>query len=268
MASYAQQLADLSGRIDQLRGEIPAAIAEGIRVSGARPAGEKGAPSLQFGVVEEVFDADGYADVTLDGQTAATAVNMLGGLVSGERVGVLLYPPSGNLAIGMVQPTTSGGVQSVVAGTNVTVDNTDPQNPIVSSTSSIDGSDALYGTPSQVVAASTTDDLSWILGDDPVGILDLTVPTLPTAVTRGAFIFTIEATTGSTLSAWSIFAIVREGGPSNRLANISDVVGPGTTTITLGVFMEAGDPIRIAIGNGDGANSGTFSFNISVVRIG
>lgn len=110
MASFAQQLADLAGRLDHLRGEIPAAIAEGIRVSGARPAGEKGAPSLQFGIVEEVFDADGYADVTLDGQTAANAVNMLGGLVSGERVAVLLYPPSGNLAIGMATPAAVGGI--------------------------------------------------------------------------------------------------------------------------------------------------------------
>jgi len=31
--------------------------------------------------------------------------------------------------------SASGGVQSVVAGTNITVDNTDPANPIVSSTS-------------------------------------------------------------------------------------------------------------------------------------
>ena len=35
-----------------------------------------------------------------------------------------------------VKNTAIGGIQSIVAGTNVTIDNTDPLNPVVSSTGS------------------------------------------------------------------------------------------------------------------------------------
>lgn len=45
----------------------------------------------------------------------------------------------------------SGGVQSVVAGTNVTVDNTDPANPIVSAT----GSGAAWGTITGTLSSQT-----------------------------------------------------------------------------------------------------------------
>lgn len=41
--------------------------------------------------------------------------------------------------------TISGGVQEVVAGANVTVDNTDPQNPVVSATGGSGGSSVWGG---------------------------------------------------------------------------------------------------------------------------
>lgn len=97
--------------------EIASAIGDALRTYADRPVGEKGSPSLQYGVVESVSDT--WAMVTLDGQTDPVPINMLGGLVEGERVAVLLLPPSGNLAIGMVTPNvvppvTPGGDGLVV----------------------------------------------------------------------------------------------------------------------------------------------------------
>lgn len=129
------------------------------------------------------------------------------------------------------------------------------------------GSDALYGQPSLVVAAGDADDVSWALGNGPA-LLDLSTPTLPTAVDSGVFIFTVEMNTASILSVWSLFVVVREGGPTNRIARMDPLVAPGTTTATLAVFMDAGDPIRVQVGNADGSSSGTFSANITVCRIG
>lgn len=126
--------------------------------------------------------------------------------------------------------------------------------------------DAFYGESALVVAASDAEDVSWTLGNGPA-ILDLSTPTLPTAVADGLFIFTVEATTGDTLTAWSLFVVVREGGPTNRIARFDPISGPGTVTATLGVAMTAGDPIRIAVSNSDGASSGTFSLNITVASL-
>lgn len=109
-----QKVAEAIGAKDQ---EIAQAIATGLRTFADRPVGEKGAPSLQFGIVEQV--ADTYAFVTLDGQTNAVPINMLGGLVEGQRVAVMLFPPSGNLAIGMVAPSTVGGLPPNGAATFV-----------------------------------------------------------------------------------------------------------------------------------------------------
>ena len=98
------QINGLQGQLDSLSSQIAPAIAEGLRLYADRPVGEKGAPSLQFGVVDGVFDT--YASVILDGETQGVPINMLGGLIEGERVAVLMVPPSGNLAIGMVTPST------------------------------------------------------------------------------------------------------------------------------------------------------------------
>lgn len=106
--SMQAQIDALAAQVAALREEIPPAIAEGLRLFADRPPGEKGSPTLQFGVVESVSDT--WAMVTLDGQTDPVPINMLGGLVEGERVAVLLVPPSGNLAIGMVQPAVVGSL--------------------------------------------------------------------------------------------------------------------------------------------------------------
>lgn len=50
-------------------------------------------------------------------------------------------------ALALVSGGPGGGVQSVVAGTNVTVDSTDPHNPVVSSTGGGGGSAAGFYTP-------------------------------------------------------------------------------------------------------------------------
>lgn len=52
-----------------------------------------------------------------------------------------------------------GGVQSVVAGTNITVDNTDPENPIVNSTATGGGSIPQYDTDPASPAAED----AWVL---------------------------------------------------------------------------------------------------------
>ena len=48
---------------------------------------------------------------------------------------------------------TSGGVASVVAGTNVTVDNTDPRNPVVSAT--VEGGAAVWGGITGTLSSQT-----------------------------------------------------------------------------------------------------------------
>lgn len=98
--------AALSHLIEQL----PNAIASGITTHAARPPSERGSPSLQFGVVEDSFPDQGFAQITLDGQINPIPVSMLGPLTVGERVAVLFYPPSGTLAIGQVSPVGIPGV--------------------------------------------------------------------------------------------------------------------------------------------------------------
>lgn len=102
---------ELQAQIDMLRGEvgqlersIAPAVAAGLRAHSDRPSIEKGAPTIQFGVVDSVFEDDGYANVILDGQTVVTPCMILGAVVEGERVAVIFYPPSGSLIIGMVDP--------------------------------------------------------------------------------------------------------------------------------------------------------------------
>lgn len=106
-ALIAQAVADL-------KDEIAPAIAEGLRVHSNRPAGERGAPTVQFGVIVDTFPDQGYALVVLDGQTQATACMTLNAVLLGERVAVLFYPPSGTLILGQVAP--SGGGVSLPPG--------------------------------------------------------------------------------------------------------------------------------------------------------
>lgn len=76
-------------------------------------------------------------------------------------------------------PSGSGGIQSVVAGTNITVDNTDPDNPVVSSTDTNDfvtggsvvGTDIILTIPNQ---SNVTIDASSLSGGGsslPSGVL-------------------------------------------------------------------------------------------------
>lgn len=121
--------AQIADEVARLRDEIPPAIAEGIRIQANRPPTERGSLSLQFGTVDTVFDD--YVSVRLDGSTAPVSCTTLGPLDADDRVAVFNTPNSGALAIGD-RGGAGTGVQSVVAGTNVTVDATDPQNPIIS----------------------------------------------------------------------------------------------------------------------------------------
>lgn len=98
------QIDTLRGEVGQLERSIAPAVAAGLRAHSDRPSIEKGAPTIQFGVVDSVFEDDGYANVILDGQTVVTPCMILGAVVEGERVAVIFYPPSGSLIIGMVDP--------------------------------------------------------------------------------------------------------------------------------------------------------------------
>jgi hypothetical protein len=115
MASQQDQIDALRSELGRLRDEIPPAIARGLRIFSDRPAGEKGSPSMQFGRVEGVFADQGYCTVILDGETASIPVSMLAGLAEGDRVAVLFVPPSGALALGVVNPAgaTTGGLAAM-----------------------------------------------------------------------------------------------------------------------------------------------------------
>lgn len=176
--------AELEAEIDTLRLElrdlqdqIPQAIATALRTYADRPSGEKGSPSLQYGVVDGVFDADGWAAVILDGQTQSVPIMMLGGLVEGERVAVLLVPPSGSLAIGMVTPSVVPGalstqVESFLDGTGVNV--------------------TTGGTLPWVVDPGTGATLP------SATLLDLSTPTAPVVLADGVFTFDMWVATGGT----------------------------------------------------------------------
>lgn len=126
--------------IEDLLDILPDLIDSAVRQNEKRPpAPEHGLASIKTGVAvsadslsaQIVFDDDDPEDPPHTIQ-AATAIK------DGDRVLVLLRAGGGAYAIGSGQ-AQSTGVQSVVAGTNITVDDTDPQNPIVSSTAAGSG---------------------------------------------------------------------------------------------------------------------------------
>lgn len=211
--------------------EIAAAIAQGLRVYADRPVGEKGAPSLQFGVVEQVNDT--YAFVTLDGQTDAVPINMLGGLVEGERVAVLLFPPSGNLAIGMFQPTVVPGV-------------------------GFPGESGFYATgPSATTVPNNVSTLlvwpAFALGTD---LLDLTVTTAPAVLADGVYTFDvacISATPGTQFQLGLVAsdapftAVAGNGSGSSTLgASLTAFLHAGAT-FEVGVAQQSGGPINMTL---------------------
>jgi hypothetical protein len=82
-----------------------------------------------------------------------------------------------NIELVATGPAGSSGVQSVVAGTNVTVNNTDPQNPIVSATGGGGGGGIAVGDP--VTGGDPlrflTTDASGDLSDDGFGLVPISL---------------------------------------------------------------------------------------------
>lgn len=106
------------------------------------------------------------------------------------------------------RPSSSSGVQSVVAGTNVTVDNTDPANPIVSASggagSGITRTITSISSPATAGAAASVDYVYLVSGT--------TTLTLPTAVSNtnrysvsnvGSNTVTVATTGGQTINGSS-----------------------------------------------------------------
>lgn len=109
-----------------------------------------------------------------------------------------------NRARGAVLAGKDGKVQSIVAGTNVTVDNADPRNPIVSSSgggsgSGITRSVSNISTNTNAGSASTTD-YTYIV----TGVVTLTLPTAVGNTNRYSVISTDGQTTIATTSAQTI----------------------------------------------------------------
>lgn len=90
---------------------------------------------------------------------------------------------------------STGGVQSVVAGTNVSVDNTDPLNPIVSATT---GSGGITRTVTSISADTTAG--STASTDYVYFVSGTTTLTLPTAV-GNTNRYTVKSITGTTVVA-------------------------------------------------------------------
>lgn len=252
--------------------EIAGAIAEGLRVYADRPVGEKGSPSLQYGVVEQVNDT--YAFVTLDGQTDAVPINMLGGLVEGERVAVFLIPPSGNLAIGMVTPSVVGSLppggtaDQVLTKIDATDGNADWETPSPSGGFPIeDGSYASSGPTT--IATTTFGPLSFDALLDGDSLLDISTPTAPTVLADGLFIFsfTVQQTALIT-TPFQFECLVRpSGGLTVRIAETTGAAPFDFASVTLAAKMVAGDEVQAAFFNHDPAIAATVALVAEVVRV-
>lgn len=258
------QLDQLAAQVRDLRAEIAPAIAEGLRVYADRPVGEKGAPSLQFGVVDGVFDDLGYASVVLDGDTAGVPINMLGGLVEGERVAVLMVPPSGNVAIGMVTPSVAPQVTPGV-----------PFPALV---------DTFADTTGVSVAASTLTYLPWVANTSPsvpvnAGLLTqfLIAGTLPAAkvVADGYFTFDLSvAALGIVNGTVLVENVLLRPATSQTLALLGasfrsvtgDAINVGTAW-SMSYPCLAGDVIFVRITPGAGSTTRNYSLIGSVKSI-
>lgn len=99
----------VAGAIDQLKPEIAAAIADGLRTNNAVPVGDLGGMTLRTGTVDAVY-ADGHCDIILDGDGAETTpCTLLNGATIGQRVAVVFSPPSGALVLGTFGAVSGGG---------------------------------------------------------------------------------------------------------------------------------------------------------------
>lgn len=249
--------------------EIANAIAEGLRTYADRPVGEKGAPSLQFGVVEQVLET--FAYVTLDGQTDAVPINMLGGLIEGERVAVLLVPPSGNLAIGMVTPSTpspgvppggtTGQVLTKIDGTDF---NDDWETPSAGS-----GSSGFYagGNSATSVPSSTFHtDLEWPTLALGTALLNLSTPTAPTVLTDGTYMFQAVIDPSGAPSTDLKIEFVATDTPF--LAGTEMHIDDSTReTIPLAAFLHAGSVLELAATQTSGLAQNILILAVNVTRI-
>ena len=146
---------------------------------------------------------------------------------------------------------SGGQVDSVVAGTNVTVDNTDPQNPIVNSTGSALGSIIKVRSLSTAISFSGT------------GNTSLSVQIQPSFTTSKIFILaTLAKASSSTGSdgATAYYGFKRNGTDlgwyammyrdGNRDAghSLSYLDSPGTTSVVT-YLVHASDGLILANGN-------------------
>lgn len=273
-AAEMQQLVDASvadalAAKDQ---EIANAIAEGLRTYADRPVGEKGAPSLQFGVVEQVNDT--YAYVTLDGQTDAVPINMLGGLVEGERVAVLMVPPSGNLAIGMVTPSTpSPGVPpGGTTGQVLTKQSNADFDDIWADVSG--GSSGLYGgSANTTVATATNTNLNWPTHSSGATLLDLSTITIPTVLTDGTYTFDFTVHNNGVAGGGIVIELAAIGtdGAFTGLAG-DDLVTINAVTVTVGFsltsFLHAGSTIVLSAEQTSGGPVVVDFVSVTVTKVG
>lgn len=114
----------------------------------------------------------------------------------------------------------TGGVQSVVAGTNVTVDDTDPANPIVSATGGLNGT----LTATRIPHATGTNTLA----DDENHIWDNTTKTMGVQVDTPKATVHSSATVGQTISDISTASVslVDETLPSTPTGSITQIAEP------------------------------------------
>lgn len=92
----------------ELTPEIASAIAQGIRTYGQRPAGERGAVTVDWGVITGT--QTGYATVSIDGggEVPISTMGDLDPSAIGQRALVLNNPPSERIVISAVGPGSGG----------------------------------------------------------------------------------------------------------------------------------------------------------------
>lgn len=172
--------------------------------------------------------------------------------------------------------TPAGGVQSIVAGDNIDVDDTDAAHPVVSAVpSGASGSTErnIYYANNQTFAANG--DLSWTADDGPnmtTGLLDLTDPTQPVVVAAGVYTFSIwlESENGQAGEfMWCEFDADLNG--DDPIVFISGPMGPAGTALAsistaLTFYMPAGAVLDMFIKHSASANR-TFKGRMNVQRL-
>lgn len=129
--------------------------------------------------------------------------------------------------------------------------------------------DSLYGDSGvSIPAGGTATAVGWVFGDGDV-VLDVSTPTLPTAVAAGMYAFTADVNTASTLTGgFAVELTVRPaGGATQRPARLDPFVAPGEVTLPLVAFMDVGDDVELRIANHDGSSAGSFNINITVTTV-